>query len=570
MSFILPNWIPRDPTLLEECINDEMKRLLKLQDEISKIEVKPTNPFVFKNPSPDTKLPCSMTMKLLNTLIYKVNIVDYDYFFDFQKSKQPTIFIATEHEIHMFQVPIHKNNPIIKIPDPNFVIKSIAIFPDSIIILFNNDIVRPYSLSESSWKPPIDVPFKQEINIMKRIKNYIFFQTGPNRISIFDSTTYQLIDNKNLDTKTILECYFPADSTDGYFKTIEKDVIVVNIESMKIIHTVSLSGIFICKLAIQSYGNFVFAYNDEATIKYNQSFKLEGQFDFGTTYMCAEYGLIFFLSETSQRELLSDNDSQNQKESNDEENFSEEEEENDVNISLSIASIQTGEVLAVLSITHLNIVSFKIIFTKLGERCIIIKSDDNSLSFWNFIFEVSQKDEHGRVVLQRLEEENQKLHQPQNQPQPQMIFQSPNIQMKQTPVPSHMNAAIRNFLSSQAKLPVNQAPNAHLIADSINPNVPQPQVNNFQNSSIQRSSSQPPQLSSRPLIGENQKFASNPSQGLQIISSVNVSPGSNSGDIKQVHTQKFAQVIPHQLSAPRAIHAILQTSQQNQRTTENK
>ena len=173
MSFILPNWIPRDPTVLEGCINEEMKRLLELQEEISKIESKSANPFVFKNPSPDAKLPCSMTMKLLNTLIYKTNIIDFDYSYDIRKPQIPTVYIATTHEIHSFQIPISKNNPIIKVPDRDIEIKSIAIFPESIVALFNNNYAVPYSLLEHTWKNPITIPFKQEINTLKRFNDLI-------------------------------------------------------------------------------------------------------------------------------------------------------------------------------------------------------------------------------------------------------------------------------------------------------------------------------------------------------------------------------------------------------------
>lgn len=595
MSFVLPNWIPHDPSLLESCINEEMNRLNELQEEISKLESKSFNPFIFKSPNPDIKLPSPMTMKLLNTLIYKTKIVDYDYSYSIRQTQPPTIYIATAHEIHYFQAPIIKNNPPIKIPISDTEIKSIAIFSEMIIVLFTNNNICPYSLIEKTWKPPIQIGYTQPINFMKRIKNYIFLQTGLNNIFLFDSTNYQLIGSKTLNTKTILDSYFPTDSSDCYFKTIEKEVIVVDIESMRIIRTVSLADIFIYKLAIQSYGNFLFAYNDEITVQYDRTFKIAAQLDFGSTYMYAESDLIFFLSETNKSQFQNENDSQNanqtenQTQSNnkhhaEEDNYSEEEEDNDAIISLSIASIKTKEILATLSISKINIVSFKVIFTKLGERRIIIQGDDNSLSFWNFTFGDPQKDDHGSIVIQKIGEEDQKKQLQQYQQQQQQMKQIPYQNHSKVVVnrkasiipPSAINNQTLTIINAPIQ-PVNQATSVHLPTTNENhnqfdSNPAQPlQMNHISTPKVRSNQFANNQIINNTKVVHtanninNNENNNNKTVQIHIFNSISPSQGNpRSPQLNKAQNQQPRLQIPHQNQQPQQIQIQHQTHMQPQ------
>ncbi|OHS97756.1 hypothetical protein TRFO_35921 [Tritrichomonas foetus] len=360
MTFTLPSTIPNNLEILEGCIRDEMRNLENIQKEITEFQSKEkTKPFLFRKPDPSLKLPGKMKLSLLNTLLYKGPIPKY-YVFK-QDVDKYLVYISTPHEIHLFNIPVSRNYPVIKVPKPNLEIENFLFVQASSIILvqFTNNEIYTYSLSVNSWNAPFNYKFENHINNMNFVNNMIYFQHGDNSFSLIDKLTLELKETIELPTQKVIHSYFPESSIDFFFITNDQNLLIFSVLTLSVIQKVPINNVNVNKLFVPPQAPFVVLYGKDETALMGRNYLINKQLEFGSDQMILHNDLLFYIA-------LSEDDFGEQVKS------------------LFIGSIETKQTLSILTINHINIISFDVIRC-MNERKLVIYGSDYSISFWSLI-----------------------------------------------------------------------------------------------------------------------------------------------------------------------------------------
>lgn len=509
MNLYLPSWIPRDPAILQGCIDEEFAVLDKLEKKVTQIESKSKQPppFSFWNPNEAQKLPYQLHLTLLNSVIYSSPIRDYQVI-ELKREEDigsSAVYIATAHEIHIFHIPICRNNPIIEIPDVKSEISSFVINPFSnhLFVLFENNEVYPYSLKNFAWKRPLNLQTDGQINTMQRMNNFLCFQCGDNEIIVVHCQTLDVFIKQTIATDKIVESYFPLDRTTCFLLTNESKLIMFDIET-KTLNSIPLDvlterNIFISHITSQLCGSFIYAYNSTTIIKYDPHFQWQSTFSFGTKQLFVESEFMYLIYNPKYNHNESSNTDED---SNLEDKYY-----------LIISSLSEHRFFVILSINNIDVESFKIIYTKQGERHLLIRGNDNSISIWTLTFSNPSKDEHGAMVKaalypeymyqalipQTMSREQQQAQlrqrqlrppsrdqrsqpqQPQPQQQPQLQQpQQPHLPQQQasliihnqpmpTPIPIHMIAQNRQTNTSAKPSPTRRIKSGTALIPPVGP-----------------------------------------------------------------------------------------------------